>query len=174
MKLYEQIKAIYPQLVAEDFSPFAGTISLRNDGEGDYIARWEHSELAKPTPEQLAAAAPTLDDLKETKIVEINAAFTLAAQALTNGYPEAERLTWPVQQAEALAWDADSEAPTPYIDGLAAARGVTPEEMRQKTLEQTQLFMAASQQLVGTRQRLRDLVHDATTPEALDAINWPA
>lgn len=115
---------------------------------------------------------PTLEDLRAAKINEINTAFTQAAAALTAGYPESERLTWPVQQQEALAWEADPDAPTPYLDGLAAARGITPEEMREKTLQQTQLFMSASQQLVGKRQRLRDLVYEAESPEDLEQIQW--
>lgn len=123
---------------------------------------------------KLPLPGPSFEDLKATKLARINTNFTGAAAALTEGYPEAERLTWPVQQQEAMAWAADSAAPTPYLDGLALARGIAAAEMRQKTLEQTQLFMQASQQLVGTRQRLRDLVHDARTPEALDTINWPA
>lgn len=124
-------------------------------------------------PVVYAPPLPTLDDLKAAKFEIINTDFTHAAAALTAGYPPAERLTWPVQQQEAIAWAADSSAPTPYLDGLALARGIPPDEMRQKTVEQTQLFMQASQQLVGTRQRLRDLVYEATTPEALDSINWP-
>lgn len=111
-------------------------------------------------------------DKQAVKILEINTAFERAASALTAGYPEAERLTWPVQQAEALAWEADNNAPTPYLDGLAVARGISAEEMRSKTLAQTQLFMAASQQLVGKRQKLRDLVHEAETPEDLEDIQW--
>ena len=53
--LYDQIKAIYPQLTETDFLPFTGTIHLQNDndGKGDYIAKWEHPTLAKPTQEQL-------------------------------------------------------------------------------------------------------------------------
>ncbi len=78
-------------------------------------------------------------------------------------------MTWPVQQQEALAWAVNNETPTPYLDGLADARGITPEDMRQKTLDQTQLFMMASQGLVGKRQRLRDLVYEAQTPDDLDA-----
>jgi hypothetical protein len=33
-----------------------GTITLQNDsdGKGDYIAKWEHPTLARPTEEQLA------------------------------------------------------------------------------------------------------------------------
>jgi len=56
MTLSEKIKAIYPELTATDFSPSAGTILLQNDsdGKGDYIAKWDHPTLAKPTDEELA------------------------------------------------------------------------------------------------------------------------
>ena len=54
--LYEKIIAIYPELTNQDFNPSTGTILLQNDsdGRGDYIAKWEHPTLAKPTEEQLA------------------------------------------------------------------------------------------------------------------------
>jgi hypothetical protein len=57
MTLIEQIKAIYPELTAQDFMPFEGTIALQNDsdGRGDYIAKWEHPTLPRPTEEQLEA-----------------------------------------------------------------------------------------------------------------------
>ena len=54
MTLYDKIKSIYPQLNIEDFDPIGGHIVLQNDGQGDYIAKWEHPTLAKPTAEQLA------------------------------------------------------------------------------------------------------------------------
>lgn len=55
MTLPEKIISIYPELTFEDFSP-RGTILLQNDsnGKGDYIAKWEHPTLARPTAEQLA------------------------------------------------------------------------------------------------------------------------
>ena len=131
-----------------------------------------------PVPEWLTADAPpapepSLADAQAQQIAVINAAFEVAAHALTAGYPATERLTWPVQQAEAQAWAANAAAPTPYLDGLAAARGITPEEMRQLTLDQVNLFLAASQHLVGTRQRLRDEINDAETVEAVRAVVWP-
>jgi hypothetical protein len=54
MNLYEKIMNIYPQLKQQDFMTF---IRLQNDsdGRGDYIAKWEHPTLAKPTDEQLGA-----------------------------------------------------------------------------------------------------------------------
>jgi XkdW protein len=54
MTLYEKIKSLYPQL--EDIA-FSTVITLQNDsdGKGDYIAKWEHLTLARPTEEQLNA-----------------------------------------------------------------------------------------------------------------------
>jgi hypothetical protein len=53
MTLYKKIMAIYPQLERQDFMT---TIRLQNDsdGKGDYIAKWEHPTLPKPTEEELA------------------------------------------------------------------------------------------------------------------------
>jgi hypothetical protein len=50
--LYDKIKAIYPNLEDKDFLT---VIILQNDsdGRGDYIAKWEHPTLARPTDEEL-------------------------------------------------------------------------------------------------------------------------
>ena len=121
---------------------------------------------------KIITAADKFEQAREAKLAQINSAFEQAASALTAGYPEAERMTWATQQQEAMSWAADENAPTPYLDGLAAARGITPQEMRQRALDQTQLFMQASQQLVGKRQRLRDQIQSATSSEELALITW--
>ena len=53
MTLYDKIMSLYPELQLQDFLT---VIALQNDsdGKGDYIAKWEHPTLAKPTEEQLA------------------------------------------------------------------------------------------------------------------------
>ena len=53
MTLIEKIKSIYSELTSDDFD-LRGTILLQNDGHGDYIAKWEHPTLQRPTDEQLA------------------------------------------------------------------------------------------------------------------------
>ena len=52
--LYEKIITLYPELATFDFA--SGIITLQNDsdGKGDYIAKWEHPTLARPTAEELA------------------------------------------------------------------------------------------------------------------------
>ena len=65
MTLYEKIIKLYPELApTKDAnendvinSAFMDlTIILQNDGDekGDYIAKWDHPTLSKPTDEQLA------------------------------------------------------------------------------------------------------------------------
>jgi len=53
--LFEKIMALYPSLTPQDFHPKIGTIALQNDsdGKGDYIAKWEHPTLTRPTQAQL-------------------------------------------------------------------------------------------------------------------------
>jgi len=53
MMLYDKIKTLYPELTERDFT---NVIILQNnsDGKGDYIAKWEHPTLPRPTEEQLA------------------------------------------------------------------------------------------------------------------------
>ena len=54
MTLYEKIIAIYPELENYSFARENITIQNDSDGKGDYIAKWEHPTLPKPTAEQLA------------------------------------------------------------------------------------------------------------------------
>ena len=53
MTLFDKIMALYPELTQQDFLT---VIHLQNDsdGNGDYIAKWEHPTLSRPTKEQLA------------------------------------------------------------------------------------------------------------------------
>jgi hypothetical protein len=55
MSLYKKLLQLYPELTEKDFSPFSGTIMLQNDsdGRGDYIVKWEHPTIPRPTDEQL-------------------------------------------------------------------------------------------------------------------------
>ena len=55
-QLMTKIRTLYSSLTLEDFSE-EGTIALQNnsDGRGDYIAKWKHPTLAKPTQSQLDA-----------------------------------------------------------------------------------------------------------------------
>lgn len=132
-------------------------------------------ETLTPQPDGWEPPEPParpFEELQAEAVARLNASFQTAAAAVTAGYPDIERLTWPTQQAEVQAWFLDNNAATPYLDGLAAERGIDRQDMIIKTWEQTQLFMAASQMLVGKLQRLRDLVYEAKSVSDLEAVTW--
>jgi hypothetical protein len=52
MTLSEKVMALYPSLKIEDF--IKGIIVIQDDGQGAYIAKWEHPTLARPTEQELA------------------------------------------------------------------------------------------------------------------------
>jgi len=54
MTLYEKIISLYPELATYDFMNSAIRLQNDSDGRGDYIAKWEHPTLPRPTEEQLA------------------------------------------------------------------------------------------------------------------------
>lgn len=58
MTLYEKILALYPELTQRDFLT---VITLQNDsdGNGDYIAKWEHPTLPRPTHDALGITSPS-------------------------------------------------------------------------------------------------------------------
>ena len=55
-QLMTKIRTLYSSLTVDDFRP-EGTIALQNnsDGRGDYIEKWKHPTLAKPTQSELDA-----------------------------------------------------------------------------------------------------------------------
>jgi hypothetical protein len=121
-------------------------------------------------PVVVSPPPPTLAELKAAKLREVNTQAEAIAAQLTAGYPDFERDTWPDQQAEVLAWNADNTAPTPCLDTLAQYRGIDPVLYRQKTLAKVQAYRKAGWYLAGTRQGYEDRIKAAATQSDLDAI----
>jgi hypothetical protein len=60
MGLFEQIVAVYPDITIEDTFPPRNYFRIQNDldGNGEYIAEWNHPTYPEPTEDELAAAVP--------------------------------------------------------------------------------------------------------------------
>jgi hypothetical protein len=56
MSLWEKIIVLYPEIEFDKKVIVNTCILIQNDldGKGDYIAKWEHPTLPRPTEEQLA------------------------------------------------------------------------------------------------------------------------
>ena len=55
-QLVTKIKKVHPSLADDDLNnPEIIVLQNNSDGRGDYIAKWKHPTLAKPTQSQLDA-----------------------------------------------------------------------------------------------------------------------
>lgn len=120
-------------------------------------------------PEPMPAIA--LNDARAKRLEDNNASYEAATSAITADYPQSEKDTWPTQDKEIKAWQADPEhASTPWIDLAASVRGIPRKEYLQRTLAKTQQFEQVSAYLTGLRQRYEDQIKAAATVEILGSI----
>lgn len=129
------------------------------------------------TPEEWAAAHPAppppplpLAEVKDAKLQEINAGFEQTASQLVATYPQSELLTFDQQTQEAQSYLADPTAECPMLAPLAAARGITMEDLCQRVMAKHAAFSAATGLLMGQRQAMEDRLELAVTVEDVQAI----
>ena len=112
-----------------------------------------------------------LTNARTIKLGEINRACEVELSQLKAGYPEGEVQSWERQFAEAAAYQANSAAPTPTLDGIATARGITRDDLVGRVLVKAELFAIASGQIIGRRQIFEDAIVEASI-EALAEMTW--
>lgn len=111
---------------------------------------------------------PTLESRRGEALAKLNDAFERAAGKLIAAFPPTERLTWPIQEAEALARQASPEAPTPYLDTLAAGRGKTTAELVERVAANSAAWRAASARLLAQRHNGEEAILAASDQTAID------
>lgn len=103
-------------------------------------------------------------------------AFRLAEKAdelknsLLAGYPQVEIDSFYRQEKEALARQADNNAPTPMLAQIAAARGVELDVLIEKVIEKSARLAVAVGAVIGKRQQLEDKLNTIETAPGLDAL----
>lgn len=113
---------------------------------------------------------PTFKESKAAKLSEINKAADKIMAALISTYPDREISTFDKQEAEARAYMADPEAPTPLLSALAKARGIDMDELVKRVIAKADAFAAASGYIIGQRQALEDQLDTCKTLEEVQSI----
>jgi len=111
---------------------------------------------------------PTLDEQKQQKIKALQAKYQAEYNAYLSKYPKAEVASFPTKQKEALAYQADNNAPTPVIDNIVTgANGAfSKDELVQSILAKVS-YLAQQE---GVMVAKRDAIKACTTQKELDAI----
>lgn len=142
----------------------------------------ETYEIQDPTPEELVAAVASAR-LAQEQVIRTEGQRRLSL--LSAPYRPEERETWTFQRAEALAWQADNSAPTPFCDTIAQNRDIPRELFLPKVIENSTLFFSASAAILGQQQALLDQL--SAVPQidpvdqaacdalmaAINAVVWP-
>lgn len=133
---------------------------------------WADGNWQIPNYLLLEMAAEQLVTKKTAKVSQLNAAAQayIDAAAETDKVPVFEVQTWALQAVEAKAWAADNAAPTPVLDGIAAARGVPVEQLKAAALRKTLAYEALTAHIAGQRQALQTKIEAAKTQAELDKI----
>nr|DAX66303.1 MAG TPA: hypothetical protein [Caudoviricetes sp.] len=113
--------------------------------------------------------------LSKAKAAKLHEAATAAqrfidAVAGLDTVPQFERDSWATQALEAQAWAADHDAPTPILAGIAQARGVPLDTLRERALAKSNAYSALTASVAGQRQALEDRIRAATDIDALNAV----
>lgn len=143
-------------IIGESLDAFTPADGLRLIAKADY----------HPNPQAALAAAKT------AKLHEAAAAAQrfIDAVAGLDTVPQFERDSWATQALEAQAWAADHDAPTPILAGIAQARGVPLDTLRERALAKSNAYSALTASVAGQRQALEDRIRAATDIDALNAV----
>lgn len=111
-------------------------------------------------------------------LLRISAGCEAAMAKLRSTYPDSEVMSWSQQAAEVDALATNLEAPTPMLEAMATARGISVQDLATRVRAKRDAYAVASGQIIGRRQALEDalLAIDLQAPDAaeqLEAITWP-
>ena len=106
--------------------------------------------------EQIDLTSNELEQLRQGDVYIKGLEFTTQFQIdhIGKNYPQFERDTFAVQEAEANAYVKDNEAPTPFIDNLCLNRGVEKGVMVAKILANAAALKLATAPIIGQYQKI--------------------
>lgn len=156
-------------------------VSLADDGEGPYIARWDASLGTKPTKTQIAAALEAdmpLDRVKQQLKASIDAAAEAERQKyLTPG--EGQAMTYQEKSKEVAAYRADpapQESDYPFLMAGIGVNGSTLVEVVKTVEDRRAAWVTLGAGIERARELAKLAVDEATTEAAARAaadVTWP-
>ena len=136
------------------------------------------TQIVPTDPESIwngAAWEVPFEVLKERKRREIWGAGDAILAEVKRSYTQAEIESWSKQEqgAKDLAAGETTTEAAQFVAGIATLRGIPVDTLRDKILANVAAYGRLSTAVIGTQQRLDDLIKAAQTADDLAAITWP-
>ena len=160
------------EIVMSELGELPENVTVNPKPSGHHVWNGRGWEIPVEIAEQLTQQQ--FQTAKNAKLVALNTAAQNYINQATgmDKLPQFEKDTWAIQGQEAKAWAADNHALTPGLDGIASARGVPAQILKQKALEKTLAFEALTATVVGTRQAIETRINKAKDIDELEAIEF--
>ena len=120
--------------------------------------------------EVAALQCPTVEEVRNAKLAEINAKYSTVMAYIQAGYPPEEILSWERQSTQAQALQQNPDAEAAFVRGLAVTKGVSVEEMAQRILANAASWEPIAALLTGQRQVMEECAWAAQTTVAINEI----
>lgn len=135
----------YPDGIEYTLDPMLGHIEKAEAGEWGDIAPLSEGDLNFIANLELGKTQLAITELYNQKI-----------KAILGDIPQSEIDTWSEQKAQALAWQADSNAIVPFIQNLAVQRGLALNELVERILRKAALYEDLSSKVLGQKHAAED------------------
>lgn len=170
-RMYDALEYLYPNAPE-------GSWELHCDNSTNWDVAIERWNLPgdPPTQEELNGIYLTFSKqefysaLAQKRAEILNGSDTILT-ILTEGYSENEKLSWPKQEAEAIAYSNDNTTPTPLLTAIAARRGITLDDLVSRVLENVRLSTIITGDILGQQQKFEDMLRVATSIEEIQQID---
>lgn len=138
--------------------------AFESNGSQDHLITSDMIEIDESEVQSVIDSSLTIDELFNNKQSEITQKFKAAMSPITGIYTDEDIASFPTQEAEAKAYQADSNSPTPFIDGLLANRPtVDKATLVQRILDNANTYKAVAGPAIGKKQHFEDQLYALKT-----------
>lgn len=141
-----------------------------NEKTGDINAGDQQPGERAATPEEterILGLAPTLDEARIAKLLEINNGYESVMDYIQAGYPDSEILSWERQATQANELIINPNANALFVRTLATTKGIELEEMCRRIFANASSWEPIAAMLTAQRQLMEEAVLGADTVEEI-------
>jgi hypothetical protein len=138
----------------------SNVFAFESDGSQDHLITAEMTEIDESEVQSVIDSSLTVEQLLNNKQGEITQKFKAAMSPVTSLYTAEEIASFPTQEPEALAWQADNTAPTPLIDLIVAERAsVDKPTLVQRIIDNAADYKTVAGPAIGKKQDFEDQLY---------------
>lgn len=134
--------------------------AFEENGSQDHLVTPDMTEIDESEVQSVIELSRTIDQLMDNKQIEITQKFKAAMSPVTSLYTAEEIASFPTQEPEALAWQADNTAPTPLIDFIVSERSsVDKPTLVGRIITNASNYKSVAGPAIGKKQHFEDLLY---------------